>query len=84
MGVFMQIIILLVVLSAMFLVLIAVRQLTHFEGFDNSEETRHLRDEVKDDGKILSQNNIFHNLVEIEVKEEDHNSNSKDPFSRKE
>lgn len=86
MGIFAQIVILILVLTAMVMVLLGIRQLTNFEGFENTNETNHLRDEVKDDGNILSQNNIFHNLVEIEAKKEDepHNSNSKEPFSRNE
>ena len=91
MGLFTQIVILLIVLTAMVMVLLGIRELTHFEGFDNSEETRHLRDEVNENGKILSHNNIFHNLVEVEPekvevkkREEPHKSNSNDPFSRKE
>lgn len=84
MGIFTQAVILLMVLTAMVMVLLAIRQLTRFEGFDNVEETRNLREEVKDEGEIISQNNIFHNLVEVEVKEEPHKSNSKEPLDRNE
>lgn len=84
MSTFTQIIILLIVLTAMVIVLLGIRQLTRFERFDNLEETNHLRDEIKDDGNILSNNNIFHNLVEVKTKEKNQNSNSKDPFSRRE
>ena len=84
MGIFIQTIILIIVLTAMVMVLLAIRQLTHYEGFENQDETRHLREEVNDKGKIMSENNIFHNLVEIEIEEKNQNSNSKDPFSRKE
>ena len=81
---FTQIIIMILVLTAMVMILLAIRQLTHFEGFENSEETKHLREEVKDNGNILSHNNIFHNLVEIETEENHQSTNSKEPFSRKE
>lgn len=84
MSVFTQIVILMLVLTAMVMVLLAIRQLTHYEGFDDIEETRHLRREVRNNDKIMSNNNIFHNLVEVEPEEIDQKSNSKDPFSRKE
>ena len=84
MGVFTQIVILVLVLTVMVMVLLGIRQLTNFESFDNSEETSHLREEIKDNGKILSNNNIFHKLVEIETEEETQNSSSKDPLSRRE
>ena len=88
MGVFTQIVILLIVLACMVMVLLAIRQLTHFEGFEDSEETIHLKEEVDDDGHIISKNNIFSTLVEAtpeeEKKERTQRSNSNDPFSRKE
>lgn len=70
----------------MVMVLLAIRQLAKFEGFDDNEDTAHLKKEVKDDEHILSRNNIFSNLVETEmVKDiEDYKENSKEPFSRKE
>lgn len=88
MSAFTQIVILLVVLACMVMVLLAIRQLTHFEGFEDFEETNHLKEEVKEDGHILSHNNIFSTLVETVPDEESnkksHNSNSKEPVSRKE
>lgn len=86
MGVFTQIVILLIILACMVMVLLAIRQLTHFEGFDNSEETSHLREDVREDGKIITHNNIFSTLVEAEPekKKENYKSNSKEPFSRRE
>lgn len=88
MGIFIQIIILLVVLACMVMVLLAIRQLSHFERFDNNEETISLKKEINENGNILSHNNIFSTLVdaspEDEIKKQDYNSNSKDPFSRKE
>ncbi|MCH5236559.1 MAG: hypothetical protein J1E95_02020 [Muribaculaceae bacterium] len=64
MGVFSQIIILLAVLAAMFMVLLAIRQLARFEHFDDEEETSRLKKELKEEDRILSRNNIFHNLVD--------------------
>ena len=66
MSVFTQIVILIIVLSCMVMVLLGIRQLTKFEGFDDSEETSHLKEEVEDDGHIISHNNIFSTLVEAE------------------
>lgn len=73
MSVFIQAIILLGVLAAMVMVLLAIRNLTHFEGFDDAEETISLKKEVEEKKNVLSHNNIFHNLVEseIRVKEDD-------------
>lgn len=86
-----QIIILLVVLACMVMVLLAIRQLTHFETFDDQVETNHLKEEVEEDRHILSKNNIFSTLVEAEpteseesIKEKTYKSKSKDPFSRNE
>lgn len=87
MSLFTQIVILMIVLACMVMVLLAIRQLSHFEGFDDSEETIHLKEEIDDDSHILSNNSIFSNLVEPETEEErikDYKSNSKDPFSRRE
>lgn len=88
MAIFTQIIILLIVLACMVMVLLAIRQLTRFEGFEDASETSHLKEEVEEDGRILSHNNIFSTLVETEpIKEksdEDHKETSKDPLSRRE
>lgn len=66
MAVFTQIIILIVILACMVMVLLAIRQLTHFEGFDDADETVHLKEEVEEDSHILSHNNIFSSLVEAD------------------
>lgn len=66
MNIFTQIVILMVVLACMVMVLLAIRQLTKFERFDDSKETSHLKEEIEDDGHILSNNNIFSTLVEAE------------------
>ncbi|MCH5232211.1 MAG: hypothetical protein J1E78_01135 [Muribaculaceae bacterium] len=71
MSVFVQIIILLAVLATMVMVLLAIRQLTNFEGFDDARETDSLKHEVEDKNSVLSRNNIFHTLVESEVPRED-------------
>lgn len=88
MEIFTQIVILLIVLACMVMVLIAIRQLMHFEGFDDEEGTNHLKEEIDDDGHIISRNNIFSNLVETESEENTHkktyNSKSKEPLSRRE
>lgn len=88
MALFTQIVILMLVLACMVMVLLAIRKLTHSEGFEDVEETEHLRDELEDEGKILSHNNIFSTLVDSDTesywKERDHKKNSKEPVSRKE
>ena len=87
MGLFTQIVILLLVLACMVMVLLAIRQLSHYEGFEDADETVHLKKEVKEDGHILSNNNIFSTLVETssdEEKKDNYKANSKEPFSRKE
>lgn len=88
MSLFTQILILMVVLAAMVMVLLSIRQLTRHEAFDDEEDTNLLKEEVEEDGHVLSHHNIFSNLVEADpVKEEvhdDYKSNSKDPMSRKE
>lgn len=86
MSLFTQIVILLVVLSAMVMVLLAIRQLTKFEGFTHEEETIHLKEEVEEDSNILSSNNIFNTLVDTKrvEKPKHYKSNSRDPLSRKE
>ena len=66
MGLFTQIVILLVVLACMVMVLMAIRQLTHFEGFEDAEETSHLKEDVEESDNIISNNNIFHTLVDAE------------------
>lgn len=87
MGLFIQIVILIVVLACMVMVLLAIRQLTNFEGFDDNEETIRLKEEIEDDGHIISKNNILNTLVEAEPEKEfkhkDYNSNSKEPVSRR-
>lgn len=72
----------------MVMVLLAIRQLSHFEGFDNMQETRNLNQEIREDGHVLSNNNIFSTLVdagdEENGKKKDYNSNSREPFSPRE
>lgn len=70
MGLFTQIVILLLVLTAMVMVLLAIRQLSKFEGFDDAEETYHLKEEVEQDGHILSNNSIFSTIVEADPEED--------------
>lgn len=70
MSIFTQIVILLLVLTAMVMVLLAIRQLTKFETFDDSEETLNLKEELKKDERILSSNSIFSTLVDTKNKEE--------------
>lgn len=77
MNLFCEIVIILIVLAAMVLVLLAIRQLAHFESFDDAEETRNLRDEVNEDGNIITRNNVFSTLVEADP--EDTSSHNKLP-----
>ena len=83
MGIFTQIIILLIVLVCMVMVLLAIKQLSHYESFDDGEETVHLKDEIRKDGHIISKNNIFSTLVdavpENDSKKDNYKSNSKEP-----
>lgn len=65
----------------MVMVLLAIRQLTHFEGFDDASETNQLKDELEDNGNVLSHNNIFSSLVEAPDEDK---SKPKEPLSRKE
>lgn len=67
MSVVIQAIILLGVLATMVMVLLAIRSLTHYEGFDDAEETDSLKREIEEKNNVLSHNNIFHKLVESEV-----------------
>lgn len=88
MSVFVQIVILLIVLSSMVMVLLAIRQLTKFEDSDHTEEVKELKDELEESGNIMSRNNIFHSLVEIPGEDtsenKDYKSKTKDPLSRRE
>lgn len=87
MGIITQIIVLFIVLSSMVMVLLAIRQLSRFEGFDDKEETNGLRDDVEEKKNVLSNNSIFSTLVEVDTdkrEKRDYKSNSKGPFSRKE
>lgn len=89
MSIFAQIIILLVVLTAMVMVLLAIRQLGKFDGFDDKDETVRLKEEVEDDEHILSKNSIFGTLVEPQPERTEkhrhrYKENSKEPFSRNE
>lgn len=88
MSIFIQIIILAAILAAMVMVLLAVRQLSHFESFEDEKETTFLKEEVEDKKEVLSSHNIFHNLMEKEEKElkkeKVYSETSKDPLSRKE
>lgn len=82
MTLFTQIVILLVVLACMVMVLLAISQLSHMDKFDDLEETIHLKNEVEEDGHIISHNNIFSTLVEAPPEKDykkDYNSSSKEP-----
>lgn len=92
MAIITQIVILMTVLAAMVMVLLGIRQLTSFEGFEDADDTKRLKDEIDEDDRIISKSNIFHNLVESDKspdeerikKERVYNDKLKDPFSRKE
>ena len=71
----------------MVMVLLGIRKLTHYEDFEDAEETFNLKREVKEDGHIISNNNIFSSLVEVKGEEpksdkSNYKSNSSDPLSR--
>ena len=88
MSLFTQIVILIIVLACMVMVLLAIRQLSNFQGFDDTEETAHLKKEVNEDRHVLTQNNVFSTLVETnreqDIDKKNYNSNSNEPFSPKE
>lgn len=85
MGLFTQIVILMIVLVCMVMVLLAIRQLSRFQGFDDREETFRLEEDIKEKENIVSGNSIFSSLVdttqEENKKNKNYNSTSKDPFS---
>ncbi|MCH5225478.1 MAG: hypothetical protein J1D77_05735 [Muribaculaceae bacterium] len=70
MEVFTQIIILLVVLACMVMVILAIRQLTKLERFEDEGETSRLKEEIEEENKIISHNSIFHSLVEAEPEDD--------------
>ena len=76
------------VLSSMVMVLLAIRRLTKFEGFDDETDTKVLKEEIEENAEVLSTNSIFHNLVETsrerDNKKQNYKSNSKEPVSRRE
>lgn len=88
MSLFTQIVILLIILSSMVMVLLAIRQLAHFDSFDDSEETHNLREELQDDNHIITGNSIFGTLIDADPEEKisknHYKENSKEPISRKE
>lgn len=87
-SIFTQIVILIIVLACMVMVLLAIRQLTHYERFENSEETDHLKKDVENGQEVMSDSNIFRNLVDTDsknfYKDNNYKSKSKEPLSRKE
>lgn len=70
------------------MVLLAIRQLSHFEGFENEQDTAFLKEEIDDREEIISNHNMFHQLLEKGKKEmkegKIYNKTSNDPFKRKE
>ena len=77
MGLFTQIVILLIVLASMVMVLLAIRQLSNFKSYDDFNQTSSLREEIKDDGHIITDNNIFSTLVEAEPENKTENERYK-------
>lgn len=71
MSIFIEIIILLIVLACMVMLLLGIRHLTHYEDFDDTEDTVNLRDEIESDNHIMSHNNIFSTLVEVDPEEDE-------------
>lgn len=77
------VIILLIVLACMVMVLLAIRQLTHYESFDDAEETDHLKEEVEEDRKVISEKGIFRTLIDVEPVETKDNIPNKESGRQK-
>ena len=61
-------IILIVVLAAMIMVLISIKELSNVEEYDNEKETKTLIKEVEDDDEVITHNSIFRTLVDVDNK----------------
>ena len=70
MAMFFEILLVLVILSAMVMILLAISQLSKSENFDNADDTLDLIHELKEKGNVVSSHNIFNNLLEGDKKEE--------------
>ena len=89
MAVFFQVMILIVVLAAMVMILLGIRQLTDSEGFEDNLDTEELKRNLVNGRDVISERNIFGNLVDKKdeevapLVEEVYNSTRHDPSSRK-
>lgn len=63
-------IILIVVLAAMIMVLISIKELSNVEEYDNEKETKTLIKEVEDDDEVITHNSIFRTLVDVDNKKQ--------------
>lgn len=75
-----QIILVTVILACMVMVLLSIGRLAKGTGFDDADKTRRLREEVKRNNEVVTDNSIFDYLI---ARTESSSRNSeKDPISR--
>lgn len=69
MAAFFHILIVVVLLGAMVLVLLGISQLTKLGGYENNSETARLKEELDKSEEVMSDNNMFHKLMEKKLVE---------------
>lgn len=69
MATFFHILIVVVLLGAMVLVLLGISQLTKLGGYENNSETARLKEELDKSEEVMSDNNMFHKLMEKKLVE---------------
>ena len=69
MAAFFHILIVVVLLGAMVLVLLGISQLTKLGGYENNNETARLKEELDKSEEVMSDNNMFHKLMEKKLVE---------------
>lgn len=75
-----QIILVTVILACMVMVLLSIRRLAKGTDFDDADKTRRLREEVRRNNEVVTDNSIFDYLI---ARTESSSRNSeKEPFSR--
>lgn len=69
MAAFFHILIVVVLLGAMVMVLLGISQLTKLGGYENNSETARLKEELDKSEEVMSDNNMFHKLMEKKLVE---------------
>lgn len=64
MSIFLNILILLVILASMVMVLLGIGHLARTGDYEDNIETKNLRTEIENSEEVVSENNMFHKLVE--------------------